>query len=197
MIVQDFLTPLAEVNSNTLTGSDSANLNLERFWAIATLAQIKNQFDTIYILGSWYGNVALLLFMLDQYISFDRIVNVDINGRSLQQGQQRLAQLGLDDKIQNMRRDANDLDYRQLGPDGLVVNLSCHNIDGSEWLAHIPSGTWTVLQARNRDPGAANQFDSLEAFDSAYPLSRTAYQGALDLTDPDGAYEQYMKIGTR
>jgi len=197
MIVQDFLTPLAETNANTLAGSDSASLNLERFWAIATLAQIKNQFDTIYILGSWYSNVALLLFMLDRYISFDYIVNVDINARSMQQGQQRLAQLGLDHKIKNMRQDANNLDYRQLGPDGLVINLSCHNIKGLQWLKHMPMGICTVLQARNQDPGAANQFDSFQEFDSYYPLSSTAYQGTLDLTDPDGAYEQYMKIGIK
>ena len=197
MIVQDFLTPLAEINASTLAGSDSANLNLERFWAIATLAQIKNHFDVIYILGSWYGNVSLLLFMLDRYVSFDRIINVDVNADSLEQGQHRLDQLGLDNKTEPMHLDANKLDYRQLGSNGLVVNLSCHNIKGSAWLEHVPAGTWVVLQGRNQDPGAVNQFDSLDKFDSAYPLSRTAYQGTLDLQDPDGTYQQYMKIGVK
>ena len=197
MIVQDFLTPLVELYPNTVTGSKGSSLNLERFWAVATLSQIKNNFDTIYILGSWYGNVALLLFMLERYISFDRIINVDINADSLEIGQQRLAKLGLDNKTKPMHRDANELDYRQLGPDGLVINLSCHDIPELEWLEHIPAGTWVVLQARNNDPGAANQFRSFKQFDRTYPLSHTAYQGTLDLEDPDGDYQQYMKIGQK
>ena len=197
MIVQDFLTPLVEVNSNTLTGSDSANLTLERFWAIVALSQIKNNFDTIYILGSWYGNVALLLFMLERYISFDQIVNDDINAESLKLGQQRLTRLGLDGRTEPMHQDANNLDYRKLGSNGLVINLSCHNIEELAWLDNIPSGTWVVLQARNNDPGAKNQYKNFAQFDRNLPLSQTLYQGTLPLTDPDGPYEQYMKIGTR
>ena len=135
--------------------------------------------------------------MLDKYVSFDRIINVDINAESLEIGQQRLSKLGLDDKTEPMRQDANELDYQQLGDNGLVVNLSCHNIKGSAWLDNIPSGTWVVLQARTNDPGAANQFHSFKQFDRPYPLARTAYQGTLDLEDPDGTYQQYMKIGVK
>ena len=197
MIVQDFLTHLAEVNANTMAGSDSANLNLERFWAIATLSQFKNHFDTIYVLGSWYGNVALLLFMLNKYISFTCIVNVDINDDSLLKGQQRLNQLGLSSKIINMRRDANNINYKQLGPNGLVINLSCHNIAKLGWLENIPSGTWTVLQARNNDSGAENQYRNFNEFTRSFPLEKTLYQDTLTLNDPDGDYEQYMKIGIK
>jgi hypothetical protein len=195
MIAQEILTPLAEVNPNTLSGSDSPNLNLERFWAVAELAKIKNQFDTIYILGSWYGNVALMLFMLERYIKFDQIINDEINGDSLRTGQQRLKQLGLDNRTQPMLKDANDLNYNQLGTDGLVINLSCHNIPSLEWLDHIPAGTMVVLQARNQDPGAVNQYKNFAQFDRTLPLTQTLYQDRLKLKDPDGIYEQYMKIG--
>jgi hypothetical protein len=195
MIAQEILTPLAEVNPSTLLGSDSPNLNLERFWAVAELSKIKNQFDTVYILGSWYGNVALMLFMLQRYIKFDQIINDEINGDSLRTGQQRLKQLGLADRTQPMLKDANKLDYQQLGPDGLVINLSCHNIKGLSWLDHIPKGTMIVLQARNQDPGAVNQYKNFAQFDQSLPLSQTLYQDTLSLIDPDSAYEQYMKIG--
>jgi len=197
VILQDFLTPLAEVDPNTLSGSDSPNLNLERFWAIAELSKIKNQFDTIYILGSWYGNVALMLFMLKQYISFDRIINDEINAKSLLVGQKKLKQLGLADKTQPMLKDANQLDYQQLGTNGLVINLSCHNIPSLKWLEHIPAGTMVVLQARNQDPGARNQYKNFAQFNRSLPLDRTLYQDTLSLNDPDGAYEQYMKIGVK
>ena len=197
MIAQEILTHLAEVDPNTLSGSDSSNLNLERFWAIAELSRIKNYFDTIYVLGSWYGNVALLLFMLERYITFDLIINDDINRDSLRTGQQKLARLGLADRARPMLKDANDLNYEQLGPDGLVINLSCHNIPGSRWLDHIPVGTMVVLQGRNQDPGAINRYHSFAQFDQDLPLGQTLYRDTLELTDSDGAYQQYMKIGIR
>jgi hypothetical protein len=195
MIAQEILTPLVELSPDTLTGSKSSSLNLERFWAIATLSQIKNNFNTIYILGSWYSNVALLLFMLNKYITFDQIINVDTNATALRVGQQRLAKLGLNNKTEPMLKDANKLDYQQLGPSGLVINLSCHNISGLSWLNNIPNGTMVVLQARNCDPGAANQYKNFKDFDRALPIAKTLYQNTLKLTDPDGPYEEYMKIG--
>jgi hypothetical protein len=197
MIAQEILTRLAEVDPNTLSGSDSPNLNLERFWAIVELSKIKDQFDTVYILGSWYGNVALILFMLKQYVSFDWIINDEINAESLRIGQEKLKRLGLANLTQPMLKDANKLDYQQLGSNGLVINLSCHNISGLQWLDHIPTGTMVVLQARNQDPGARNQFNNFAQFDRALPLSQTLYQDTLRLLDADGAYEQYMKIGIK
>jgi hypothetical protein len=197
MIAQEILTPLAEVDPNTLKGSDSPNLNLERFWAIAELARIKNQFDIVYILGSWYGNVALMLFMLERYIHFDRIINDETNAKALRTGQERLQRLHLAGHTQDMLKDANRLNYQQLGNNGLVINLSCHNIPGLEWLDRIPEDTMVVLQARNQDPGARNQYRNFSQFDQALPLSQTLYQDTLRLTDPDGPYEQYMKIGIK
>jgi len=197
VIAQEILTPLVELYPNTLTGSKGSSLNLERFWAVATLAQIKNRFDTVYILGSWYGNVAVLLFMLNKYITFDQIINVDTNATALRVGQQRLAKLGLDDKTEPVLKDANKLDYQQLGPSGLVINLSCHNIKGLSWLNNIPDGTMVVLQARNCDPGAVNQYKNFKEFDQALPIAKTLYQNTLELTDPDGPYEEYMKIGVK
>ena len=197
MIAQEILTPLVELYPNTLTGSNGSSLNLERFWAVATVSQIKNRFDTIYVLGSWYGNVAVLLFMLDKYVTFDQIINVDTNAKALRVGQQRLAKLGLDNKTEPMLKDANELTYQQLGPNGLVINLSCHNIKGQAWLDNIPSGTMVVLQARNCDPGAVNQYKNFDQFDRAWPIAKTLYQNTLELTDPDGLYEDYMKIGIK
>jgi len=197
VILQDFHTPLVEVTADTQAGSDHRSLLMERFWAIAMLSKIKNRFDTIYILGSWYGNVALMLLLLNRYIQFDRIINDDTNAESLAAGQARLDKLGLDRKIRPMHQDANRLSYDQMGANGLVINLSCHNIKGSGWFDRIPNGTQVVLQTRNNDPAAVNQFDTFEQFDQAYQLSQTQYQGTLTLRDPDGLYQDYMKIGRK
>ena len=195
VILQDFHTPLAEVTADTQAGSDHRSLLMERFWAIAMLSKIKNRFDTIYILGSWYGNVALMLLLLNRYIQFDCIINDDTNAESLVAGQARLGKLGVDREIRPMHQDANRLSYDQIGANGLVINLSCHNIKGLSWLNNIPNGTMVVLQARNCDPGAVNQYKNFKEFDLALPIAKTLYQNTLKLTDPDGPYEEYMKIG--
>jgi hypothetical protein len=197
VIAQEILTPLAEVTADTQVGSDHRSLLMERFWAIAMLSKIKNKFGTIYILGSWYGNVALMLLLLNRYIQFDRIINDDTNAKSLAAGQARLEKLGLDCEIKPMHQDANRLSYNQIGADGLVINLSCHNIKGSRWFDRIPAGTQVVLQTRNNDPAAVNQFKTFKQFDQTYQLSQTQYQGTLTLQDPDGVYQDYMKIGIK
>ena len=101
-------------------------------------------------------------------------------------GQARLDKLGVDREIRPMHQDANRLSYDQIGANGLVINLSCHNIKGSDWFDRIPNGTQVVLQTRNNDPAAVNQFETFEQFDQAYRLSQTQYQGTLTLQDPDG-----------
>jgi hypothetical protein len=70
-------------------------------------------------------------------------------------------------------------------------------LKGVAWLDNIPTGTMVVLQARNNNPGAVNQYKDFKQFDRALPISKTIYQATLDLTDSDGPYEDYMKIGIK
>ena len=198
MIINEILTlPVNESSGYSLAGSFTHDLIKSKVWLLHELSHISHQFDTVYILGSWYGNVALMLFMLERYIHFDRIINDETNAKALRTGQERLQRLHLAGRTQAMLKDANRLNYQQLGDNGLVINLSCHNIPGLEWLDRIPAGTMVVLQARNQDPGARNQYRNFAQFDQALPLSQTLHQDTLSLTDPDGPYEQYMKIGIK
>jgi len=194
MIVQEILTPLREVNPNTVEGSFHRSLLLAKTWMISELEQIKTDFDTIYVLGSWYGNMSLLLAA--SQIHYRKIINVEMDQSVLDQSQRMINQLGLGDKITPMLADANSLDYHQLGSNGLVINTSCNNIDGVAWLDHIPAGTYVALQGRNRDPAATNQYDSFNNFDLALPIAHTMYQDQIILQDPETEYECYMKIGT-
>ena len=74
-----------EVNSISLSGSFGSNLIENKFWAFTKLSQIKNNFDTVYMLGSWYGNAGLLLSM-DPRFEFDEIINVEKNKNMLKAG---------------------------------------------------------------------------------------------------------------
>lgn len=186
---------LQEVNPNTLKGSLGKNLIENKFWAFTELSKIKNKFDTIYILGSWYGNAALML-SIDPRFEFEKIINVEID-RSMLSTSQKLAKLSKENRIEPMLKDANLLDYRQLGSDGLVVNFSCTNIQGNNWFANIPSGTMVLLSGRNNDPGADNQFDSLKEFKNTYPLNKNLFIGTKKFIDPETEYDNYLVIGIK
>lgn len=184
---------IREVSPNTLEGSFSDDLVLGKIWLIRKLSKISKDFGTIYILGSWYGNLSLL--MINENLRFDRIVNIDIDNRALHGGARMARRLGLADRITSMCKDANELDYRHLGKNGLVINTSCNNIEGLDWFKNIPPGTMTALQSRDCDPGAVNNHNSLADFESSYPLPEMLFKGTLPMMDDDSRYDRFMLIG--
>ena len=186
---------LKEVDSNTLAGSNSYNLVTARRWALSVLKKFKDEFDSVYVLGCWYGNIGVMMSITAD-IAFDKIINVDIDQRVLTVGQ-KLSDLLGDDRLEFMQKDANDLDYRQLGADGLVINFSTTNIEGSDWFDHIPKGTMVVLKGRNNDEGAVNKFTNLDEFRTKYPLTKTLYSGSLNLQDRTTDYDCYLVIGIK
>lgn len=184
-----------EVSPNTLHGSFSRDLIISKLWLIHRLKEIRNRFGTIYILGSWYGNLSLMI--MHKNLRFDKIINVDVDQEALLGGRELADDLGLSGRIESMCKDANQLDYRQLGKDGLVINTSCNNIKGMDWFKNIPRGTMVALQGRDNDPGSINQLNDQKSFINAYPLAETLFSGEIQLDDPETAYRRYMLIGIR
>jgi hypothetical protein len=176
---------LVEFSPLTMRGSFESGLILNKLWLIHELKKIQDQFSTIYILGSWYGNMSILL--AKSRIQYDHIVNVDSDPRAVR-GAHRIARImGLDDRIESMVRDANKLDYRQLDEDGLVINTSCHDMENQGWFDNIPSGVLVALQSR----------DDVDDNLSAYDLSQTLYQGSRSAEDPETDYTSLLHIGVK
>jgi hypothetical protein len=176
---------LLEFSPSTLQGSFESGLILNKLWLIHELKKIQDQFSTIYILGSWYGNMSILLTKSD--IQYDHVVNVDSDA-SVVRGAHRIAQiLKIDDRIEPMVKDANRLDYRQLDEDGLVINTSCHDMENRGWFDHIPSGVLVALQSR----------DDVDHDLGDYDLSRTLYQGSRSARDPETDYNSVLRIGVK
>jgi hypothetical protein len=176
---------LVEFSPLTLRGSFESGLILNKLWLIHELKKIQDQFSTIYILGSWYGNMSILL--AKSQIQYDHIVNVDSDPQVVR-GSQRIARaMGLDDRIEPMVQDANRLDYRQLDEDGLVINTSCHDMENLGWFDHIPDGVMVALQSR----------DDVDHDLSDYDLSRTLYQGTRSAEDPETDYRSVLRIGVK
>jgi hypothetical protein len=186
---------LQEVDPNTIEGGFSKNLVQCRSYLLEMLKHYKTDFDTIYILGSWYGNLSLM-FATDSDFTFDKIVNVETNIKCLLTGQKIADKLGYTN-IEPMRKDANELDYRQLGKNGLVINYSPHNIIGSDWFNNIPDETMVVIQGRNNDNGSVKKYNSLDNMRSNFRFAQLLYSGERTFTDPETKYNCYLLIGIK
>ena len=182
-----------ESSGYSLKGSFTPDLTRSKVWLIEELAKISPTIETIYILGSWYGNLSLYLNLLND-IEFNNIINVEQDQLMLDQSARMLDHIGAD-RVDHMLADANDLDYRQLGPAGAVINCSLTDMDGTDWFAHIPNGTLVVMQARDHDPGY--QFHSPKDILEKFPLDQVLYTGTLELEDPETRYNRFMVIGRK
>lgn len=194
MIINEILTlPVNESSGYSLEGSFTPDLIKSKVWLLNELARIAPSVGTIYVLGSWYGNLGVLL-ALDPVLQYQQLINVETNKQFLHASKRIHDHLGLDN-TKYMLADANDLDYRQLDTDGVVINTSLTDMPGQGWFDHIPVGTLVVMQSRDHDPG--NAAHSTQDIIDRYPLGEIIYDGRLKLQDPETAYTRYMVIGIK
>ena len=194
MIINEILTPLVNESSGySLQGSFTPDLIKSKVWLLTELARIAPTVGTIYVLGSWYGNLGVLL-ALDPVIKYKQLINVETDPEFLQASKRIHNHLGMGN-TEYMLKDANDLDYRQLDTDGVVINTSLTDMQGQSWFDRIPAGTLVVLQSRDNDPG--NEAHSTQDIIDRFPLSEIIYDGKLELQDPETKYTRYMVIGVK
>jgi hypothetical protein len=192
-MIVDELYNLEESSGYSLEGSFTPDLVFSKLWLMRELAKISPNVGTMYILGSWFGNLSLLLTRFPQ-IQVDQMINVDTDPEFLKGSEDILNNTGARN-VEHMQADANQLDYRQLGTDGLVVNVSLNDIKGQDWFDRIPEGTLVAMQAR--DQVENEQFAAPEDIEQKFPLSQVLYSGSLDLEDPETEYTRFMIIGIK
>jgi hypothetical protein len=184
---------LHESSDLTFDGSNTPDLIASKVWLCNKLKDLVPEFSTIYVLGSWYGNMGLVL--LDQGIPFNKLINVDTNKEYITASEKLLKDAGIGNRLESMIKDANQLDYRQIDSDGLIINTSVQDIKGSSWWKNIPKGVMIALQDRNATK--LSQHKDLASFDQAFPMSQTLYLGQKQLEDPEIEYLRFMKIGVK
>jgi hypothetical protein len=194
VIINEILTlPVNESSGYSLKGSFTPDLIKSKVWLLTELARIAPSVGTIYVLGSWYGNLGVLL-ALDPVLKYKQLINVETNKQFLHASERIHDHLGLDN-TKYMLTDANELDYRQLGNNGVVINTSLTDMPGQDWFDHIPAGTLVVMQSRDHDPG--NAAHSTQDIIDRFPLNEIIYDGELQLEDPETKYTRYMVIGIK
>jgi hypothetical protein len=184
-----------EVSPDTIKGSFSDDLILSKLWLLRNLKKISDHYDVAYILGSWYGNLSIMMLM--ENLDVDKIINVDADKESINKSEKLIKRMGETDRVEHMIKDANSLDYRQLTDSSIVINTSCNNIRNSNWFNNIPTGTLVALQSRNNDEAAINEYKNLKVFSRDYPLAETLFEGQIKLKDPQEKYYRFMKIGIK
>ena len=196
MILQDFHTHqsnLDESSGYSLAGSFTRDLTASKVWLLTELEKIQNYFSTAYILGSWYGNLALYM-TLESRIQVDKIVLVEKDKKFLTTSRKLLNLAGAYN-VEYMLTDSNKLDYRKLGEAGVVINTSLTDMPGRAWFLNIPDGTLVAMQARDHDPNRS--FSSTQDIIDRFPLSQVLYHGRMQLRDPETEYTRYMVIGRK
>ena len=182
---------IIEASALTLRGSQTRDLVASKRWLIRETSRIQDEFDVIYILGSWYGNLSAMLIQQD-HIKFNQLINCESNSK-FARASLRLVD---DPRVSCMIKDANDLDFRACTKHSAVINTSCNDIRDHAWFTHVPPGVLLVLQGRDAIYSQqADCYDDLEAFDHAYPMTETLFLDKIALKDPETQYSRFMKIG--
>lgn len=184
---------LEESSGYSLEGSFTPDLVFSKYWLMRELAKIKPKISTAYVLGSWYGNMALFLTRYN-HPKVNQIINVEPNQEFLATSKRMLDKFGAAN-VEYVKQDANKLTYDQLDSNSVIINTSLTDMQGRDWFDNIPSGALVALQARDQDPGF--KFNSPQDIVTKFPLDQVLYTGSLNLQDPETEYTRFMVIGRK
>ncbi len=176
----------------SFAGSCERDLTLSKLWLCTHLP--RTRWGKVYVLGSWYGNVGLVMRMLGMHV--DHLVNIDINPEFCE-ANHTLYELAKYDLPYEIRcEDSNHVSFDDAD---LVINTSTNDISSRGWLERISRGTVVALQCRNNQDLAGSRMrpNSLSEFMGFFHLSEILFKGALPLRNSQEAYQRYMVIGYR
>lgn len=184
---------LDEASPDTLEGSFTDDLIQSKQWLCDKLKQgLKGKCArTIYVLGSWYGNLAMLLDKSN--IVFDEIILIDNDEKVLATSQKLLKPFFKPGKLIFLNTDAKDVIYDK---PGIIINTSVNDMDTS-WYDNVPEGRRVIIQGRDQVSKAVNKIADMEQFDDMFPMNKVNYLGSRDYNDPETDYTRYMKIGVK
>ena len=190
MLSEEFVK---EESPDTLRGSFTDDLIISKLWLAKTLKKILGEkcARTIYILGSWYGNLAFILAY--QKILFDKIVLVETDQEALDISEKLLRKDFDPGILVFLHTDAKDMIYDDIG---VIINTSVNDMP-IDWYDNVPDGMPVIVQGRNNLGTVDTMIADMEQFDDMFPMSSVNYLSKKELHDPEKEYTRYMKIGVK
>ena len=191
MRIQEF--KLDEASPDTLEGSFTDDLIQSKKWLCKKLKEgLKDKSArTIYILGSWYGNLALLL--QKENILFDELVLIENDEEKLKASRLLLKPFFKPSELVFLNTDAKDMIYDK---PGIIINTSVNDME-SDWYDNVPNGFKVIVQGRSEADDAVTEIEDLSQFNDVFPMTKTYYLGKSEFKDPETAYTRFMKIGAK
>jgi len=180
-------------NDLSFSGSCEHSLIASKVWLFKHLPNIT--YKKVYVLGSWYGNMGLILGLLG--LDFKSIVNVETNEKYCKDNKKIYQLAGFDIPYRILHADCNKINYDDAD---LVINTSTNDIKTHEWLRNVPKGCTVAIQCRNEQPYAKSMDrpNDFEDFLKLYDLGKVIYKGKMNMRDADNPpYSRYMLIGTK
>lgn len=159
------------------------------------IAAFGGRFETIWVVGGWYGVLPAILFDDERY-SIDRIVSFDLDADCAAVANAVNRGPAEEGRFEAHTGDMYELAYNGASQPDLVINTSCEHIpDMHRWLQRLPAGMAVVLQSNNYfdDPEHVNCVNTLEDFVGQVGLSKISFQGVLETKK----YARFMLIGHR
>jgi len=183
---------ISEQSPNTIFGSFTKDLIGSKIWLCNMLKKCYSQpYNNVYILGSWYGNLAFILNKTK--IDCDNIICVEIDKNALKTSEKLLTTVYPDDKLTFIHNDAKNLEYDK---NGVVINTSVNDMS-TDWYENVPKGCIVVVQGRNDLKEPKTVIDNLKKLDKLFPMTEVAYLGSKKFVDPETQYNRYLKIGVK
>ena len=204
-----------EGNTDQLMDLSSRGQIQSKIWLATELKKIKSDFNMIYFLAGWFGQ---LRFYLDTAeITYNKIRNIDIDPNACKISDQIFNTDSIDSyKVKSVELDLTDMswlyrtgcDYKiknystgavvneKTVPD-LIINTSAEHFH-EDWYHKfvnrpLETDPLFVIQSNNlRDiPDHINSVWSLSEMKKKFPMSRLEYEGEIQLQ----GYKRFMLIG--
>jgi hypothetical protein len=193
--ISNKIDKINEDSPDTPAGSRTADLNLGKLWLLTELKRLgMDEFDTVYVLGSWYGSMGP--YLLDKHIKFDTAHLIDIDPKNTEWVQEMTKKLNINDRIIAVTQDCNTTDFK--GDRILVINTSCNDVANEGWFDNIPQGAVVALEGRDSQPdNATNTTQDLDTFHAEYALEETYVLDKIRLKGYDDSYNRFLKIGVK
>lgn len=180
-------------------------------WLIVELGKLGIDLGNVWTLCGWVGTLAYLMSHSNRNLTYSHVRSFDVDSRCTP-----LAEiLNKSSVINNWQFKASTLDVNTINyidfkfptfksngtiqyiqeSANTVINTSCDHMDRNTWWERIPAGTLVVLQNNNfvEKGEHVNTVQSLDEFESKYPMRTMLYKGELDC----GIYTRYMLIGNK
>lgn len=174
----------------SFSGSCEHDLVLSKFWLCKNLPRKK--YNKIYVLGSWYGNMGLILRHLN--FDFKSLVNVDIDPHYCQANEKLYKLANFDRPYKILNSNCNEVDYSDAD---LIINSSINDIKKDKWFDNIPTKSLIAIQGRNNQLNSyqKNRSENFKQFQKMFEFGTVIYKGQLSLQNSEEDYKRYMIIG--